>query len=338
MYLMGWDEEGADGLKRLAPRSRAVPLGLRWRLLINHPAVIFGSLFFAASIVISLPIIAFLIAANPIGLIGLFFPLIGLAVTAGGFCDGVRKVQLLEQGELARATIVTCRFLASSGAELPFEEFRRQWHALHEPGASGAMSPAGGAAWWFLKFWTCLFVVFGISALILNGAILFRILFRNAPLLINGRPADRGTAIWFILGLLVVEAIIFVVMWRGGRRMRSILSGRVSPASLEPNPEVRCTFEYRLPGGDIIRAEDSARFSCRLGDEPAEPVLYDLARPERAILLDGLSPRVRVAPDGAWEAGEGPGAWPRTAVVALCWLGALPIGWIFWSFISRFFA
>jgi hypothetical protein len=138
------------------------------------------------------------------------------------------------------------------------------------------------------------------------------------------------------LGYLVACLATGLFILSGGRRVRSVWSGQVPPASLNPYPQLSCTFEYRLPEGDIFTAEDTVTFNSQLDDEPTQPVLYDPARPDRAILLNGLCPRVEVAPDGAWEAGEGPGALRRTVLLALCWLGSLPMSYIFWTIITWF--
>ena len=136
------------------------------------------------------------------------------------------------------------------------------------------------------------------------------------------------------LGLLIAWLALGLLFLSQGRKMRAVQLGQVAPTSPDYHLELSCTFEYRLPLGEVVEARDTVIFNRRLGGEPTEPVLYDATRPERAILLNGLCPRVRVAPDGAWEAGEGPGALRRTVLLALCWLGSLPMSYIVWSTIA----
>ena len=65
-----------------------------------------------------------------------------------------------------------------------------------------------------------------------------------------------------------------------------------------------------------------------LADSPTRTVLYDPEQPRRALLLEELPAWVRVTPDGVWEAGDDPKAAGRMALLALCWFGGLPLGWI----------
>ncbi len=96
-------------------------------------------------------------------------------------------------------------------------------------------------------------------------------------------------------------------------------------------------FEAAGPGryrdassGQIVKTRDRAILTARLGDEPSEAVLYDPARPERALLLDGLSLPVRRTRAGGWE---DPGLAPRLqlAFAGLCFgAGGVPLAWTVW--------
>jgi hypothetical protein len=56
-------------------------------------------------------------------------------------------------------------------------------------------------------------------------------------------------------------------------------------------------------------------------------VLYDPQRPQRALLwLEELPVRVRVTPDGVWEAADDPRWMRRMALLALRWFGGLSVG------------
>jgi hypothetical protein len=122
---------------------------------------------------------------------------------------------------------------------------------------------------------------------------------------------------------------------RLGLRGLALVSGKKSFAQLNPNPSLRCTFEFTLLGGQTIRAQDTATFSARLGDAPTEPVLYDPARPDRALLVEGLSPTVEISEFGEWLATEGLRTWLRLALVVALILGGPTVGWMAWHGCDR---
>src|SRR4051794_5126561 len=80
-----------------------------------------------------------------------------------------------------------------------------------------------------------------------------------------------------------------------------------------------CTFEFRTPGGDVVRTTGSVDLDGPLADSPTRTALYDPQQPRRALLLEELPAWVRVTPDGVWEAGEDPRAAGRLVPLALCW-------------------
>src|SRR4051812_47554059 len=243
------DEEDADELQCVGRPPRVLPLGLRWRLLISNYAVFFGSLFYAIAVVIGMPFIAGSVWAiwNERMIVLIFplmfvfiFPLLGLVIALWGIRDGLRKIRLLRQGELCQGTIVTCRFNKS---DLPFPEFLRQWQELQklQPPFFRTLVRI------FFRVWSGGLIGFmilgGIGAflefreLAMTGGIAFR----------EGNRLTGSTAVVTILGELVAWWAFCLFLLFSGRRGRSILSGQVPPASLDPHPELTCTFEYRLP-------------------------------------------------------------------------------------------
>jgi hypothetical protein len=340
-------EEDADKLRYVGRPPRVLPLGLRWRLLISSYAVFFGSLCFAGSIVICLPLFAgavwaiwnerMIVLIIPL-MIALIFPLLGLASTMAGVRDGLRKIHLLRQGELGQGTILTCRFNKS---DRPFPEFLRHWQELQKPNPP----PLGVqiAVRFFFLVWNGMLILMMILSVIMAFFALREIALTGTLKIHIGHahPArmvvmSSWSAVAVILGSLLAWLTLCLLFLSQGRRVRAVQLGQVAPTSPDYHLELRCAFEYRLPRGNVVKAEDSVSFNSQLGDGPMEPVLYDATRPERAILLNGLRPQVRVGPGGTWEAGEGPGTLRRTVLLALCWLGSLPTSYVFWSTITWF--
>jgi hypothetical protein len=89
---------------------------------------------------------------------------------------------------------------------------------------------------------------------------------------------------------------------------------------------VECAYEFRLPGGEVVRARGAVPAEA-LGDAEAPlPVLYDPKRPTETLLLAALSPPVRASWHGGWETAAG--VWPllRLAVATLALAGGPLLG------------
>jgi hypothetical protein len=65
----------------------------------------------------------------------------------------------------------------------------------------------------------------------------------------------------------------------------------------------------------VIRSKDLLLFDERFGAGPAETVLYDPTRPDRALLVHSLRPGVRLSPLGEWESTGNWVPWFRLAAV-----------------------
>jgi hypothetical protein len=268
----------------------------------------------------------------------LFFPLLSIAITISGVRDGLRQIHLLRRGALGQGIIRSCRFAKS---ELPFSDFVRRWEESQKP-----HPPSPGVQMvvrLFFQVWTGMLILMMILSVIMAFFALREIALTGALRIHigNAHPArmialSSWSAVAAILGLVLAWLALGLLFLSQGRRMRAVQLGQVAPTSPDYHLELSCTFEYRPPLGEVVEVRDTVIFNRRLGVEPTEPVLYDATRPERAILLNGLCPRVRVTPDGEWDAGEGPGALRRTIFLALCWLGSLPMSSIFWRTVVGF--
>jgi hypothetical protein len=330
-------EEDADESPYFGQPPRALRRGLRWRLLISNYAVFFGSLWFAmGAFVLFLPFVSVvgsiwnervIILIFPRLLI-LLFPLLGIAITLSGVRDGLCKIHLLRRDALGQEAIRSCRFDKS---ELPFPDFLRRWQESQKP-----HPPSPGVQMvvrLFFQVWTGMLILsvimafFALREIALTGALKVHIGHAHPARMV---VLSNWSAVAAILGLLLAWLALCLLFLSQRRRMRAVQLGQVAPTSPDYHLELSCAFEYRPPLGEVVKARDTVIFNHRLVGGPTEPALYDATRPERAILLNGLCPRVRVAPDGAWEAGEGPGAFRRTIFLALCWLGSLPMSYIFW--------
>jgi hypothetical protein len=89
---------------------------------------------------------------------------------------------------------------------------------------------------------------------------------------------------------------------------------------------VDCAYEFRLPGGEVVRARDAVP-AAALGDAEAPlPVLYNPKWPTETLLVASLSPPVRASSHGGWETAAG--VWPllRLAVAMLALAGGPLLG------------
>jgi hypothetical protein len=92
---------------------------------------------------------------------------------------------------------------------------------------------------------------------------------------------------------------------------------------------VKCTFEFRLPEGELIQGKASGRLTNISGAEPPQPALYDPSRPAHALLLSGQWPGLQVNETGSWETSSGVDGLLRLLVVLLLLAGPF-VAWAFW--------
>ncbi len=116
---------------------------------------------------------------------------------------------------------------------------------------------------------------------------------------------------------LIGLGFAFANFVRGGRTLRLLSEGRATGGRLigsrQTNTRINnryviaMTFEFEDERGRTHRAEARTTGPSRLRDEALEPLLYDPARPDRAVLIDSLPGLLRPTNQGHW-AGAGAGA------------------------------
>jgi hypothetical protein len=266
--------------------------------------------------------------------ISLLFPAIGAAIAVSGIRTNLRRIHLLVSGVPARANILACRLTdVSQAKEQSLTEIRQRWRARH----AGLTARGVGPFWYWMGFEGFflygVYVCFGFGWIVLLAMLVAEV-FGNTPFLLNGRPVDRVKALEFIAFLLIAWSGLALLFLPRARRGLRVLRGRAPLSTLGPHPPLECTFAFRTVEGESVGAHERVSAPDRLGEGADEPVLYDRQRPEWATLPAGLSPPIRPSPEGGWEA-EGPGTFQRTALVALCGLGAPLAATAFWALFCR---
>jgi Protein of unknown function (DUF3592) len=247
----------------------------------------------------------------------LIFPAGALLVAAIGLIGGWCRIRLLRDGELARATVTGCTFPtnAESPPDVPVAECRR---LLAEQAERASRSP-------FVLLWNGVNSAWCLAVLLMVvGGVVF-LLFGMVKVglgadsfSVNGEPA-RGIDGVVRMGIgLVVWVFAGGVMFFGGRRLR--IPRRDASAVVD------CAYEFRLPGGEVVRARDSVPAAALGAAEAPLPVLYNPKWPTETLLLAALTPPVRVSSHGGWETTAGP--WPllRLAVALLALAGGPLLG------------
>jgi hypothetical protein len=247
----------------------------------------------------------------------LFFPTGAFLAVAVGVVGGRRRIRLLRDGRLAGATITGCTpptNAESPPPDVPVVECRR---LLAEQAGRAARSP-------FVLLWNAVNSAWCLAVLLMvvGGAVftilgIVKIFIGDESFSVNGQPARGFEGVWWLAGFLVVWIFAGGVMLAGGRLLR--LPRKATPA-------VDCAYEFRLPGGEVVRAREAVP-AAALGEEEASlPVLYDPKRAQEAMLLATLSPPVRLSAHGEWEATVT--LWPvlRLAVAALALVGGPLLG------------
>jgi hypothetical protein len=243
----------------------------------------------------------------------------GLTILTFGLLHAWDALRLLRIGEVGEAKILSCAFTTRwehsekytrSFDDVTFEQFRQTWLA-------GADYAPGGMKWVreFLRFRMYLMAVVGVFGVVLLAHILGLALFGDAPIRINDWPLSRTAGIALSAVVLVIFGLVVGWDYRFGRGAVGELSGPDVPARDKPPPLVCCSYDFALPDGTVIRSKDLLLFDERFGAGPAEMVLYDPRRPDRALLVHSLRPGVRLSPLGEWESTGNWVPWFRLAAV-----------------------
>jgi hypothetical protein len=249
----------------------------------------------------------------------LIFPAGALLAAAAGVASGWSRIRLLRHGQLAEATVTGCTpptNAESPSPDVPVAECRR---LLAEQARRAARSP-------FVLLWNgvnsawCLVVLVmtvGGAAFTIFGIV--RVGLGDESFFINGQPARGAEGVAWMAGFLVIWVFAGGAMLAGGRWLR-LTARNVTPA-------VDCAYEYRLPGGEVVRAREAVP-AAALGEveEASLPVLYNPRWAREALLLAALSPPVRLSARGRWETTRS--LWPllRLAVAAVALVGGPLLG------------
>jgi hypothetical protein len=250
----------------------------------------------------------------------LIFPAGALLVTAIGLIGGWCHIRLLRDGELAWATVTGCKppTNAESATDITVPECQR---LLAEQAERAFLSP-------FVLLWKGVTLVWRLAVLLMvAGGTVFALFAmvevgQGAEVLnVNGKPARGIEGVLKIGALLIVWLFVGGVMLFSGRRLR--IPGRDGSTVLD------CAYEFRLPGGEVIRSRDSLPAAALDDAEALLPVLYNPKWPSQALVLPTLSPPVEVSLYGGWESTAG--VWPllRLAAAVLALAGGPLLGLAF---------
>jgi hypothetical protein len=220
----------------------------------------------------------------------LLLPAIAFLVALGGLRAGHRRGRLLRDGEWAAATVTACRVGCGEDAkDVPIAEYKRQAAEIRTRSLLPPLVLAAGA---FVHVWTFLAMTIFAFGIVVCVVVLGMLFVFPTP------PRERAVFALGISGFLTLWLLVGVFMVRSGRQAcRAIRRREAGPVAM---PAVNCTFEFRLPDGQIVRGKIPGRVT-EAADEPSQPALYDPRRPSAAILLSGLGPSVRIGPFGDWE-------------------------------------
>jgi hypothetical protein len=252
---------------------------------------------------------------TPWVLLVLLFPAAGLLVALGGLLAGRRRLRLLRDGECTAATVTACRFGAGEdAADVPVAEYKQRLANLRGGFGGSALVAFAGAFLWVWTLLATVFLVFGTVVCVAALVLVFVVPMPPREKSLFGLAVTAFLVLWLTMGLFMVRHG-WQAVWAAGRRHQE-------PA---PYPPVNCAFEFRPPDGAVVQARGAGRLAEVRGAEPPQPVLYDPARPTRALLLSGLWPAVRVGPYGGWETTAGADAFLRLFVVLLLVAGPLAV-------------
>lgn len=133
-----------------------------------------------------------------------------------------------------------------------------------------------------------------------------------------------------LLPFLLVGGVMILFRWRrGGRFVRLLRHGQLAWGTIAKrestgvriNDELqwKFTFQFEDERGQSYEVEGRTTEPDELTDEPEEAILYDPARPERAVIVDTEPDLVRLGRDGRWRA-------PPALKTALLLIGPLITG------------
>lgn len=246
------------------------------------------------------------------------FPAIALLV-AISFVYGIRtSIHLLAHGVVGQATLVSCVVRRDEPTDtMPFAEYRAKWLASRETAVAertdSGNAPGPALAGGLFSCFTVVILGFGLVILLVMLALLW---LADMPFNVNGRPVGRGVATLVLIGFMAMWcAMGYGLVWFGRwAANRNTAAGPVGE-------QVEVEFQFTLPGGETRTCRQALDFSERLGDEPTEPVLYDPNKPDKALLLDGICPRVVVTPMGGWDTAQQRRTFLRGLVVVASLVG-----------------
>lgn len=250
----------------------------------------------------------------------------GLVLAHRGLVRGAEWIRLLRVGELALATITTCRLTwHRPGPVLPLHEFRAHYAQRL------ARAPARRAS----EIMRGQYYAFAALGLVVGLAGVATMLWAIA--------VKRGASMIPVTLFLVVWVLIIALMIRGALRTARSFSERGTfvgdailpakkalPRGADP-VAVEMTLEFQTRRGDPMQVTGIALLHPRLGEDPTEEVLYDPEAPSRAILVDALPVTLDVGDSGRWRSVRSGDALVRMGAALLSLGFGLPVvAWTLW--------
>ena len=256
-----------------------------------------------------------------------------LAVIGGGLVQawrgrsrGARWIHLLQVGELATGTIVTCRLTwERSGPEMPLVEFcSRYADRLARDAARRASAIVRGQYYAF----AALALVIGLVGV---ATMMWAIAVKRGASMV---PVTVFLVAWVVMVGLTIYAALHTARSfseRGVLIDDAILPAREAlPHGGEP-VAVEMTLAFQTKRGDRMRVTGISLIHPRLGEDPTDEVLYDPALPSDAILLDALPVALDTGKSGGWRSTHGVEPVFRMGAMLLALGFGLPVvAWTLW--------
>jgi hypothetical protein len=247
----------------------------------------------------------------------LLFPFGALLAVLVGLVGGWCHIRLLRQGELAEATVTGCKRPSNEDAppDVPLAECRRLL-------AEQAVRAAGSA---FAFLWNLVISAWCLAVLVMIvGGVVFvvfgmvKVALGDESFSVNGQTARGPEGVLSLAGFLAAWLCIGGVMLAGGNWLRR--APRMGFRSVD------CAYEFRTPGGEVVRARESVPVEVLDECEAPLPVLYNPNRSGDTMLLATVSPPVRLSDEGHWQATVGLGPLLRLAVATVALVGGPLLG------------